>query len=89
MLPKILWIDAHLEQSARIDRFVTAAELVQAALGVRPKMDLATASTTMLLDINRRRWSDEILAAAQIPVERLPELIAPGEVIDTLPADSL
>ena len=40
MLPKILWIEAHLEQSARIDRFVTAAEIVQAALGIRPKMDL-------------------------------------------------
>ena len=86
MLPKILWIDAHLERPQRIERFVTAAELVQASLGVRPKMDLATASTTMLLDINRRQWSDEILAAAGIPAERLPELVAPGEAIDTLPS---
>jgi len=85
MLPKVLWIDAHLEQAARIDQFVTAAEVVQAALGIRPKMDLATASTTMLLDINQRRWSEEILAAAQIPLHRLPELIEPGAVIDTLP----
>ena len=86
MLPKILWIDAHLERPQRIDRFVTAAELVQTSLGVRPKMDLATASTTMLLDINRRQWADEILAAAQIPRERLPELVAPGEPIDTIPS---
>ena len=50
------------DQPARIDMYVTAAELVQAALGVRPKMDLATASTTMLLDIQERRWSAEILA---------------------------
>ena len=86
MLPKILWINAHLECPQRIDRFVTAAELVQASLGVRPKMDLATASTTMLLDINRRQWSDEILAAAGIPAERLPELVAPGKPIDTVPS---
>ncbi len=85
MLPKILWIVAHLGHADGIAQFVTAAELVQASLGVRPKMDLATASTTMLLDINQRRWSDEILAAAGIPAERLPALIAPGEVIDTLP----
>ncbi|MHB8956730.1 MAG: FGGY-family carbohydrate kinase [Pirellulaceae bacterium] len=87
MLPKVLWINGHLERPARIDQFVTAAELVQAALGVRPKMDLATASTTMLLDIEQRDWSHEILAAAQIPVHRLPDLIEPGEVIDTLPSE--
>jgi xylulokinase len=86
MLPKVLWIDANLERPERIDRFVTAAELVQAALGIRPKMDLATASTTMLLDINRRQWSEEILAAAKIPVEKLPELVAPGEPIDSIPS---
>lgn len=86
MLPKILWIDAHLERPERIDRFVTAAEFVQTSLGVRPKMDLATASTTMLLDINRRQWSEEILAAAGIPVEKLPELVAPGEPIDSIPS---
>ena len=86
MLPKILWIGAHLQRPERIDRFVTAAELVQTSLGVRPKMDLATASTTMLLDINRRQWSEEILAAAEIPVEKLPELLAPGEPIDTIPS---
>jgi len=86
MLPKVLWIEANLERPERIDRFVTAAELVQAALGIRPKMDLATASTTMFLDINRRQWSDEILAAAEIPVEKLPELVAPGEPVDSIPS---
>jgi xylulokinase len=86
MLPKALWIAAHLEQPQRIAQFVTAAEFVQAVLGVRPHMDLATASTTMLLDINQRRWSEEILAAAHIAVSQLPELIEPGAVIDTLPS---
>lgn len=86
MLPKALWIAAHLEQPERIAQFVTAAEYVQAALGVRPKMDLATASTTMLLDISQRQWSAEILAAAGMSVGQLPELIEPGAVIDTLPA---
>ena len=87
MLPKILWLQTHVDSPERIDQFVTAAELVQASLGVRPQMDLATASTTMLLDITTRQWSEEILAAAQIPGERLPGLIAPGEVIATIPAE--
>lgn len=87
MLPKIVWLNAHLDAPGRIDQFVTAAELVQACLGVRPRMDLATASTTMLLDIASRRWSEEILAEAGIPASRLPNLIAPGEVIGTIPAE--
>ncbi len=86
MLPKILWIRDHLDTSARIDKFVTAAELIQASLGVKPKMDLATASTTMALDLAGRRWSKEILAAAGIAESQLPELVASGEPIDELPA---
>ena len=85
MLPKVLWLMHHLPQVADVALYVTAAELVQAALGVRPKMDLATASTTMLLDIEARSWSDEILAAAAIPVEQLPGLVEPGMPIDSLP----
>ncbi len=86
MLPKVLWLQAHLEQPQRAHQFVTAAECVQACLGVHPRMDLATASTTMLLDIVRRDWSDEILAAAGILREQLPPLVSPGEAVDTLPA---
>ncbi len=86
MLPKIQWIRDHLDDASRIDKFVTAAELVQASLGAKPKMDWATASTTMALDLVGRRWSEEILAAAGIAEAQLPELVAPGEPIDTLPA---
>jgi xylulokinase len=85
MLPKVLWLARHLPQAADVALYVTAAELVQAALGVRPRMDLATASTTMLLDIEARSWSDEILAAAVIPIERLPALVEPGMPIESLP----
>jgi len=86
MLPKVLWLMAHSDSVKHMDCFVTAAELLQAALGVPPKMDLATASTTMMLDISRRQWSEDILAAAGIPRERLPSLIPSGEVIGTIPA---
>lgn len=86
MLPKIQWIRDQSEDPTRIDKFVTAAELVQAALGLSPKMDLATASTTMMLDLVGRRWSEEILAAAGIAESQLPDLIAPGKPIEKLPA---
>lgn len=87
LLPKILWIRRHLKEAARIDRFVTAAELATAALGVRPRMDWATASTTMLLDIMAKAWSEEILGAAEIPARMLPPVVPSGTVMDTIPDD--
>lgn len=88
MLPKILWMREHLPEPARIARFVTAAELAVAALGLTPDMDWATASTTMLLDINARQWATEILAAADLPAAMLPGVVPSGEVIGRVP-DSL
>jgi xylulokinase len=88
MLPKILWIRKNLPQPDRIDRFVTAAELALGALGVKPPMDTATASTTMLLDIQAKTWSREILQAAEISERSLPPLVPSGEVIGEIPADA-
>ena len=87
MLPKILWIRKHLPEPERIGRFVTAAELAGLALGVPPRMDWATASTTMLLDIRAKAWSAEILEGAQIPERMLPPVVPSGEVIQEIPAD--
>lgn len=85
MLPKILWIRKHLAEPNRIRRFVTAAELATAALGVPPGMDWATASTTMLLDIHARRWSEEILAAADLATEMLPPVVPSGDLLGEIP----
>ena len=37
-----------------------------------------------LMDLNSRRWSDELLAAAQVDAGTLPELVAPGTVVGPL-----
>jgi xylulokinase len=50
-------------------------------------MDWATASTTMLLDITGRTWSQEILQAADIPERLLPPILPSGAVIDKIPSD--
>jgi xylulokinase len=36
-----------------------------------------------LMDLDARRWSDELLAATQIRPELLPQLVAPGTVVGT------
>ena len=37
-----------------------------------------------LMDLSSRRWSDELLAAAQVDAATLPELVAPGTVVGPL-----
>ena len=86
MLPKILWIRKHLPAAPQIHRFVTAAELAVSALGVPPQMDWATASTTMMLDITARTWSQEILQAAGIEPALLPPMCPSGTVIGEIPS---
>jgi len=85
MLPKTLWIRKHLAEPGRIRQFVTAAELATVALGVPAKMDWATASTTMLLDIQTKKWSAEILEAACLPPDMLPPVIPSGDVMGEIP----
>lgn len=47
-------------------------------------VDTALASTTGLLDINRRQWDEEALALAGVSRHRLPPLVAPTAVVGTL-----
>jgi len=51
--------------------------------GVR-KVDSSWASVTQLMDARERKWSDEILAALDIPASVLPEIVDPGAVLGRL-----
>ena len=44
-------------------------------------MDWTNASLTLLFDVKKRRWVDEICERLGIPPEKLPEPIAPWEVV--------
>lgn len=85
MLPKIMWIRNNLGDPGRIHKFITASELALISLGVEPRMDHATASTTMMFDIRKRKWSDEILSFAKIAEEEIPLPVPSGDVIGELP----
>jgi xylulokinase len=43
-------------------------------------MDVAEASGTLMLDVAHRRWSDEMMAAAELPMSSLPKLYESPEV---------
>ena len=51
-------------------------------------MDMADGSGTILMDVKARRWSPEVLAALEIPLEWLPRLYEGPEVTGIISAEA-
>jgi xylulokinase len=79
--PKLLWLRRHEpEVYAQIDRIVLPKDYVRLRLTGEWAIDAADASGTLLFDVARRRWSDEVLAALAIPGEWLPPVSESTEI---------
>ena len=79
--PKLLWLRGHEpEVYARIDRIVLPKDYVRLRLTGEWAIDAADASGTLLFDVARRRWSDDVLAALEIPSEWLPPVSESTEI---------
>ena len=71
--PKLLWLRRHEpDVYARIRRIVLPKDYVRLRLTGEWAIDAADASGTLLYDVANRRWSDEVLAALEVPHEWLP-----------------
>ncbi|HUZ98104.1 MAG TPA: xylulokinase [Gaiellaceae bacterium] len=72
--PKLLWLRRHEpEVYARIRHILLPKDYVRYRLTGELAIDAADASGTVLFDVRRRAWSEEVCAALDIPVEWLPE----------------
>ena len=79
--PKLLWVRRHEpDVYARIARVMLPKDYVRLRLTGEWAMDVADASGTLLLDVAGRRWSDEVLAALEVPRAWLPPLLESPEV---------
>jgi xylulokinase len=79
--PKLLWLRRHEpDVYARIDRIVLPKDYVRLRLTGEWAIDAADASGTLLFDVARRRWSDEVLAALEIPAHWLPPVSESTEI---------
>ena len=79
--PKLLWLREHEPESyARIARIMLPKDYVRLRLCGEHAIDVADASGTLLFDVARRRWSDEVLDALEIPREWLPRALESAEV---------
>jgi xylulokinase len=71
--PKLLWLRRHEpDVYARTRRIVLPKDYVRLRLTGEWAIDAADASGTLLFDVANRCWSDEVLAALEIPHEWLP-----------------
>jgi xylulokinase len=74
--PKLLWLRRHEpEVYERIAQVLLPKDFVRLRLTGERAIDATDASGTLLFDVARRRWSDEVLAALEIPPEWLPPVL--------------
>jgi xylulokinase len=79
--PKLLWVRRHEPQVyRRIARVLLPKDYVRLRLTGVAATDVADASGTLLFDVAVRRWSDEMLAALEVPAEWLPPALESPEV---------
>ncbi len=79
---KIAWLCRHEADAHRACRtyLVPGAYVAYRASGVLA-IDPSNASSTMLLDVRTRTWSDEACAAFDVDPDRLPPILAPQSVL--------
>ncbi len=71
--PKLLWVRRHEpEVWARVAHVLLPKDYVRRRLTGEYAIDAAEASGTLLFDVAHRRWSEEVCAALEIPMEWLP-----------------
>jgi xylulokinase len=84
--PKLLWMRRHEpENYGRIARIMLPKDYVRLRLCGEHAIDVADASGTLLLDVARRRWSDEVLDTLELDAAWLPRLLESPEVSGETP----
>ncbi|MEX1296920.1 MAG: xylulokinase [Candidatus Limnocylindrales bacterium] len=80
-LPKMMWLREHEPEAwARTSCVLQAKDFVTLRLTGRRCIDPSDASGTNAYDQRTGEWSDELLAAADIDRERLPEILPSASV---------
>jgi len=80
-LTKLMWVRDHEPRNwARVHSVLLPKDYVRFRLTGEKAIDVADASGTLMLDVARRRWSDEMIAAAGVGSSLLPPLFESPEI---------
>jgi xylulokinase len=86
-LPKMMWIrDNEPEIFRKTWKFLHYGDYVASRMGVEPVNDLSVAGRSLMLDVRKLDWSEEMLKVAGMDRELLPRVAPAGEVIGEIPA---
>jgi xylulokinase len=78
--PKLLWVRAHeADAFARTRRVLLPKDWLRLQLSGEAVSDMSDASGTLWLDVGRRDWSDELLAATGLTRAHMPRLVEGSE----------
>jgi xylulokinase len=84
-LPKLLWIQEHQpDLYQRADKFLLWGSFVSSMLGASPAVDYSLANRTLLFDLDRGTWSEELLELASLDGAKLPSPVPSGTAIGTV-----
>ncbi len=79
--PKLLWLARHEPETyRRIRHILLPKDYVRLRLTGERAIDVADASGTLLFDVARRCWSEEVCAALEVPQEWLPAVHESTEI---------
>jgi len=88
-LAKILWIRNNLPDVYRkAHKFLLAKDYVVFKLTGRWATDFSDASGTNMFDLRKEDWSEEILEAVELPIEKLPPVFPSTEVIGEITSEA-
>ncbi len=83
--PKVLWLREHEPHHyTRVRRVLLPKDFIRLQLTGEYASDASDAAGTLLLDLKRRDWSDEIVQVLEIPREWLPRVYEGPEVTGRL-----
>jgi xylulokinase len=81
-LTKLKWIQEHQpDLYARADKFLLWGSFVAFMAGAEALVDYSLANRTLLFDVDRGDWSDELLAWAGLDRAKLPGTVPSGTII--------
>ncbi|MEL6150090.1 MAG: xylulokinase [Chloroflexota bacterium] len=84
-VPKLLWMREHEPDSyAKVRHVLLPKDYVRYRLSGELVTDVSDGSGTGLMDVGARDWSDEMLAALEIPREWLPGVVESPEICATV-----
>lgn len=84
-LTKLKWIQTHQpDLYERTYKFLHWGAFVAFMLGAEAAVDFSLANRSLLFDLHRQDWSDELLAGAGLEREKLPVTVPSGTVIGTV-----